>query len=67
MGDSDTETTGRDAARGMMGGAYGLGSLGSLVYFIQTADSFGEGVIGLLKSFVWPAFLVYELMDFLKM
>ena len=42
------------------GGAYFLGLLGSVVYFISTAESFGEGLVGILKSFVWPAFLVFE-------
>ena len=26
----------------------------------QTSIDFWEGVLGVLKSFVWPAFLVYE-------
>ncbi len=42
------------------GGAYFLGFLGSVIYFISTAGSFGEGLLGVLKSFVWPAFLVFE-------
>jgi hypothetical protein len=42
------------------GGAYFLGFLGATVYFISTASSFGEGLLGVLKSFVWPAFLVFE-------
>ena len=39
---------------------YGLGLIGSLVYFISTATGFWNGVLGVLKSFVWPAILVYE-------
>jgi hypothetical protein len=42
------------------GGAYFLGFLGSVIFFISTAESFGEGFLGFLKSLVWPAFLVYE-------
>ena len=42
------------------GGAYFLGFLGAVIYFISTAESFGEGLLGVLKSFVWPAFLVFE-------
>ena len=52
---------------GMMGGAYGLGFIGALVYYIQHASSFGAGLLGFLKALVWPAFLVYKLMEFLKM
>jgi len=42
------------------GAIYGLGFLGAAVYFISHATTFWIGVIGLLKSIVWPAFLVYE-------
>ncbi len=40
---------------------YGVGLIGALVYFIQTATSFWDGVLGVLQALVWPAFLVYEL------
>ncbi|MCL5018397.1 MAG: hypothetical protein M1416_01365 [Candidatus Pacearchaeota archaeon] len=43
------------------GGIYFLGLIGSAVYFIQQANGFWEGVLGLLKALVWPAFLVYKL------
>ncbi len=39
---------------------YFLGFLGSAIYFIGVATGFWEGVLGVLKSLVWPAFLVYE-------
>ncbi|MCL5435962.1 MAG: hypothetical protein M1275_02680 [Patescibacteria group bacterium] len=52
---------------GAMGGAYGLGFLGAAVYYIQHAATFGAGVIGFLKALVWPAFLVYQLMQYLGM
>jgi len=42
------------------GAVYGLGFIGALVYFIQQADGFWVGVLGVLKAIVWPAFLVYE-------
>jgi len=44
---------------------YALGFVGALVYFIQAADGFTSGIIGVLKAIVWPAFLVYELFQFL--
>lgn len=44
---------------------YGIGLVGAAVYFIQQADSFGVGVVGFLKALVWPAFLVYRLLQFL--
>lgn len=51
---------------GSGGAVYGLGFIGALVYFIQHANSFWEGILGILKAIVWPAFLVYSLLDFLK-
>ena len=47
------------------GGVYGLGLIGSAVYFIQQSTSFGSGVLGILKALVWPAFLAYKLFHFL--
>jgi hypothetical protein len=41
---------------------YGLGFIGALVYFIQTATGFWVGVLGVLKAFVWPAILIYKLL-----
>lgn len=49
------------------GGFYGLGFIGAAIYFISQAASFGAGLIGFLKALVWPAFLVYELLKFLKL
>ena len=42
--------------------AYGLGLIGALVYYIQQADGFWPGVLGVLKALVWPAFAVYYLL-----
>ncbi|MGH3736432.1 MAG: hypothetical protein ACRDT6_12555 [Micromonosporaceae bacterium] len=44
---------------------YGLGLIGALVYYIQAADGFWSVVLGILKSLVWPAFVVYDLLKFL--
>jgi len=52
---------------GAASGAYGLGFLGALVYYIQHAETFWIGMLGVLKALVWPAMLVYKLMEFLKM
>ena len=55
-------------AAGADGGAvYGLGFIGALVYYIGSATSFWDGVWGVLQAIVWPAFFVYEAMDFLRM
>lgn len=52
---------------GMGGGAYGLAFLGALVYYLQHAETFWLGVLGVLKAIIWPAMLVYKLLEFLKM
>ncbi len=45
---------------------YGLGLIGALVYFIQHANGFWDGVLGILKALVWPAILIYKLLEFFK-
>jgi len=51
---------------GMAGAAYFLAFIGAAVYYIQQATSFGIGVLGFLKALVWPAFLIYNLLEFIK-
>jgi hypothetical protein len=45
---------------------YGLGVIGALVHYISQANGFGEGVIGMLKAFAWPAFMVFDLFRFIS-
>jgi hypothetical protein len=52
---------------GAFGGIYGLAFVGAAVYYIQHALTFWEGVLGFLKALVWPAVLIYKLLEFLKM
>lgn len=54
-----------NANQGVSSGIYGLGWLGALVYYISYATTFWEGVLGFLKALVWPAVLVYELLNIL--
>ncbi len=46
-------------------GLYFLGFVGAAIYYISTATGFWMGALGILKAFVWPAFLVFELLKFL--
>jgi hypothetical protein len=56
----------RYVRRGGGGGLiYFLGWMGALIYYVQAATGFWAGALGILKSFVWPAFVVYELLKFL--
>jgi hypothetical protein len=64
----DASTSSRSGRGGAASsGGYGLAFLGALVYYIQQADSFGEGVLGVLKACIWPALLTYHLLDHLGM
>jgi hypothetical protein len=49
------------------GAIYGLGFIGALIYYLSTATGFWNGVLGVLKALVWPAFVVYSLMKYLGM
>lgn len=58
----------RNAVHSSGGSAvYGMGLIGAAVYFIQHSATFWAGVLGILKAIVWPAMLVYKLLEFLKM
>ncbi|GAH43591.1 unnamed protein product, partial [marine sediment metagenome] len=46
--------------------AYFMAFIGAAVYYIQQATTFWIGVLGFLKALVWPAFLIYNLLEFLK-
>jgi len=49
------------------GAVYGLGLIGAAVYFLQHATNLQEGLIAILKALVWPAFLIYKILEYLKM
>lgn len=44
------------------GGIYFFGFMGAVVYYIQQSTTFWQGVLGILKALVWPAFLVHKLL-----
>ena len=46
---------------------YGLGLIGAWVHYLVHAETFWMGVLGILKGIVWPAMLIYELMNYLNM
>jgi len=64
-GDGGRRWRGRRGGGGGGGFAYFLGIIGAMVYYIRAADGFWDGVLGVLKALVWPAFLVYDLLKFL--
>jgi hypothetical protein len=52
---------------GFFGGVYGMAFIGAAVYFIGHATTFWAGVLGFFEALVWPAVLMYKLLEFLKM
>jgi hypothetical protein len=46
---------------------YGLGILGAAVYFVQHASGFWQGILGILKAVIWPAVVLYGVLDLLKL
>ncbi len=44
-----------------------LGFIGALIYYMQSTNTFMEGVVAALKALVWPAFLIYRVLTVLKM
>lgn len=62
-----SETQKKNRNPGPSGGIYGLAFIGAAIYFIQHATTFWGGVLGFLKALVWPAFLIYKCLEFLKM
>ncbi|MCK5242345.1 hypothetical protein KAR34_07825 [bacterium] len=47
------------------GGFYFVVFIGAAVYFIQQAHGFWTGVLGIIKAMVWPAVLIYQLLNYL--
>ena len=45
------------------GAVYGLGFIGAAVFYIFHATTFWIGLLGFLKALVWPAFLVYGVLN----
>jgi hypothetical protein len=54
-------------AHGVPSGVYGLAFIGAAIYYIGQATTFWGGVLGILKAVAWPALLVFNLLEFLKM
>ncbi len=56
----------REGGKAGGGAVYGLGWIGALIYFWQNAHSFGAVILGFLKAIVWPALLVYKILEYFK-
>jgi hypothetical protein len=49
------------------GGIYGLAFIGAAIYFVQHSSTFWEGVLGVIKALVWPAVLMYKVLEYLRL
>lgn len=47
------------------GGSYFLAMIGSAVWFWQQAEGFWEHAGALFQALVWPAFLIYDVFEFI--
>lgn len=45
------------------GGAYFLAMVGAIIFYVQRADGFWPIVAAILKGILWPAFVVYGLLQ----
>ncbi|WP_084073889.1 hypothetical protein [Demequina sp. NBRC 110052] len=48
------------------GGGYFLAMIGSAVWFWQQAEGFWEHVGALFQALVWPAFLIFDVFEYLN-
>ena len=51
---------------GACGGIYGLGFIGALVYFLQHFHGFWELLFSFVKAALWPALIVYRILEFFR-
>ncbi len=49
------------------GAIYGLGLIGAVIYFVQHATTFADGIVGIVKAIFWPGVLVYKVLELLNM
>lgn len=62
MGGKKWKHTGKSGG----GMVYCMGVIGALIYSLQNATSFTDGLFGVFQSLFWPAFLAYKAFELLK-
>jgi len=58
---------GRHDHCGSSNAIYGLGVIGALFYFLQSASGFSAVMMGIGKAIFWPAILMFKLFTYLQM
>lgn len=61
--DKNSASKSSHGAAGASGGLYFLGFIGALIYWMQAVTDFGSVLTGIFKSLVWPAYIVYKLLE----
>lgn len=51
---------------GAFGGIYFLAFIGALIYFFQQPGTFWDFVWGFIRALFWPATLMYEVLQLLR-
>jgi hypothetical protein len=46
---------------------YGWGLVAALFYYLQHVTTYWDGVIGIIKALLWPAFLLFKVFTLIKM
>ena len=49
------------------GAVYGMGLIGAAIYYLQQANTLWEGIVGIVKAIFWPGFLIYRVLELLRM
>jgi hypothetical protein len=52
---------------GMLGFTLFLTTVGAAVYFVQQSTGFWGAILGVLKALVWPAMLMYKVLQNLQL
>ncbi len=52
--------------KGSASGFWCMGFIGALIYYWGSIESFYTFVVAMFKSILWPAYLVYDLLQFLS-
>ncbi|CAN5484395.1 hypothetical protein BH10BAC6_BH10BAC6_16970 [soil metagenome] len=52
---------------GMWGLVWFLATVGAAIYFMQQATGFGEGIMAIIKALIWPAMIMYKVLQMLQL
>lgn len=51
---------------GPMGFVLFMAWIGALVYFVQQSEGFGGFILAILKSAIWPAYVLHSVLELLN-